>query len=165
MPSVGSIFRVDAEEGRSRYFWCVGTDRSQLNSDLIVVFRQAHDSALPVDLDAIVADEVDFYCHALIPIGKKQGLWRKVGFRRVSRSFPMLFRDSNDYGDSSIRVSEQWYVWEPNRPFRPVGRLTGDLTKAEIGVVLPPDCVVHRMRTGTYGITYSAYAQDLQPCA
>jgi hypothetical protein len=97
--------------------------------------------------------------------GTKQGLWHKVGFRRVNRTFPMLFRDSEDYGNPSVRVSERWYVWQPNEPFQLVGRLTGDLRNAEPGVVVPPDCVIERIRTGKYGIQYPTYDPALQPCA
>jgi hypothetical protein len=77
----------------------------------------------------------------------------------------MLFRDSDDYGDPSVRVSERWYVWKPNEPVRTVGRLTGNLRNAEIGVVLPPSSVVERIRTGMYGIQYPTYDQALEPCA
>jgi len=165
MPTVGSIFRVDLEPASCRYFWCVGKDSSQLHSDLIVVFSQSHDPALPFDVDAVVADNVEFYCHALIPIGKKLGAWKKVGFRRVDKIFPMQFRGSADYGDPSVRVSERWYVWTPNRPYRDVGRLTGDLTRAELGMVIFPDAIVHRMRTGKYGIQHPTYDATLEPCA
>jgi hypothetical protein len=165
MPTVGSIFRVDLEPGRCKYFWCVGKDTSQLHSDLIVVFRRSYDPALPLDVEAIVADDVEFYCHVLIPIGKKLGSWKKVGFRHLDRIFPMQFRGSADYGDPSIRVSERWYVWTPNRQYRDVGRLTGDLTRAELGMVMPPDSIVERMRTGRYGIQHPTYDSALEPCA
>jgi hypothetical protein len=165
MPNVGSIFRVDAQQDRVRYFWCVGTDRTQLNSALIVVFRRLHEATAQPNLEEIIAGDIDFYCHVFLLAGRKQRLWHKVGFRRVDRAFPMLFRDSADYGDPSVRVSERWSVWKPNEPFRTVGRLTGDLRHAEIGVVVPPDSVVERIRTGKYGMQYPTYDQALEPCA
>lgn len=165
MPHVGSIFRVHAQAKRVRYFWCVGIDRTQLNSALIVVFRRLHEATVRPNLEEIIADDTDFYCHVFLSAGTRQGLWHKAGFRRVDRVLPMLFRDSADYGDPSVRVSEQWYVWKPNEPFRKVGRLTGDLRHAEIGVVVARDRVVERIRTGLYGFQYPAYDQALEPRA
>jgi hypothetical protein len=108
---------------------------------------------------------VDFYCHATPLRGKKLGFWSKVGFRRVDKSFVMLFRDSNDYGNPKVRVSNNWWVWEPNQPHRKLGRLTGEFRKAEIGVVISPNGVVNRIRTGKYGMFYPAYEDGCEPYA
>jgi len=165
MPNVGSIFRVEEEESRVRYFWCVDVDQSQLNSQIIVVFRRTYPAAEQPDLDAIIRDDVDFYCHTFLGLGKKLGFWSRAGFRRVSREFPMLFRNSADYGNPSINVSEKWFVWAPNQPYRNVGKLTGVLTRAEIGVVFPPSAVVSRIRSGKYGMQYPSYDSAFPPCA
>jgi hypothetical protein len=163
MKNIGSIYRVPIDDNRVRYFWDVGTDHSQMGSALIVVFRREYSpSEIPV-LDEVISDDVDFYCHTTILNGKKQGHWLRVGFRQVLRTFSMLFRDSNDYGNPAIHISQRWYVWEPNQPFRVVGALTGDLRNAEIGVVLPPSCVVDRMRTGKYGIFYPSFEPGRPP--
>lgn len=162
---VGSIYRVEVDHDEVRYFWDVDTDATQLSSAVIAVFRRRYPKMSTVDVDEITSDEVDFYCHTMISLGKKLGLWSRVGFKRVDRSFNMLFRDSSDYGNPKISVSDRWYVWEPNKPMRNVGQLSGDLTKAEIGVVMNPADVVNRMRTGFYGIVYPAYAQSCEPRA
>jgi hypothetical protein len=160
---IGSIYSVEVDGDRVHYFWDVGTDHSQLGSALIVVFRRSYPKSATPDFDEIVTDDVDFYCHATVLVGKTMGRWSKAGFRPVTKTFPMLFRDSNDYGNPAVRVSERWYVWEPNQPFRDVGRLTGDLTKAEIGVVLSPDSIVSRIRTGVYDMFYPAYDRGHEP--
>ena len=162
---IGSIYQVEVDADTVRYFWDVGTDHSMLGSALIVVFRRSYPKSATPDFDEVVAGEVDFYCHATVLVGRKLGYWSKVGFRRVTRSFPMLFRRSDDYGDPSVRVSERWYVWEPNGPCRQVGRLSGELTTAEIGVVLPPDAVVNRIRTGVYDMFFPAYESSSEPYA
>jgi hypothetical protein len=162
---IGSIYSVEVDGDRVRYFWDVGTDQSQLGSALIVVFRCSYPKSVAPNFDEIVSDDVDFYCHATVLVGKKMGCWSKIGFRPVTRTFPMLFRDSSDYGNPSVRVSERWHVWEPNQPFREVGRLTGDLKKAEIGVVFPPRDIVNRIRTGFYDIFYPAYDRGHEPHA
>lgn len=163
--NVGSIYRVEVGDDEVRYFWDVATDATQLSSAVIVVFRRRYPKTSTADVDEITSDDVDFYCHTMISVGKKLGLWSRVGFKRVDRSFSMLFRDSGDYGNPKIRVSDHWYVWEPNKPFRNVGKLSGDLTKAEVGVVMNPAGVVNRMRTGFYGIVYPAYAESCEPRA
>jgi hypothetical protein len=165
MPNVGSIFCVEEDGSRVRYFWCVGVDQSQLYSQIIVVFKRSYPAAEPPDFDAITKDEVAFYCHTLLGMGKKLGLWRRAGFRCVTRDFPMLFRDSADYGDPSVRVSERWSVWYPNEKQRVVGKLKGDLVKAEIGVVFPASAVVERIRTGMYGIQYPSHDSAFPPRA
>jgi hypothetical protein len=165
MPNVGSIFRVEEDNDRARYFWCVGTDASQLNSALIVVFQRSYGRSAEPDLSAIVTDDVDFYCHVFLLAGKKQRLWQKVGFRKVDRQFPMVFRCSDDYGDPSVLVSKRWYVWRPNEPYQSVWPLRGDLKNAELGMVMPPECVVARIRTGKYGIKHPTYDESLRPCA
>jgi hypothetical protein len=165
MSNVGSIFSVDLGENCVRYFWCVGKDSSQLNSALIVVFRRTYQTSDQPAVGSIVADEIDFYCHVFLLAGKKQGLWRKHGFLRFDGSFPMLFKGSEDYGNSSIRVSERWYIWEPNTPYRTVARRSLDLEIAELGMVFPPDCVVERIRTGKYGIFHPTHDSAVEPCA
>jgi hypothetical protein len=164
-PRVGCIYVVDVSGDCVRYFWVVGADRTQINSDLIVAFRCSCPRSNKPDLSEIASDDVDFYCHTYVGVGTKRGHWSYVGFHRVDRPFAMLFRDSNDYGDPSIRVSQRWYVWAPNEPFRKVGKLTRELARAEIGVVFPAWAVVNRIRTGTYGICYPAYERGVEPYA
>ena len=77
----------------------------------------------------------------------------------------MLFRGSSDYGNSSVRVSYRWYVWRPNEPYKAVGRLTPELAAAELGMVIPPDAVVERIRTGKYGIQHPTHDPALEPMA
>lgn len=157
MKNIGSIFAVTEEDGRRRFFWCVGKDSSQLNSDLIVVFREVYPASATPDFDEVVAGDVEFYCHVFLRVGTKLGYWSRVALRPVRRVFSMVFRDTNDYGNPSSRLSERWYVWQPNEPFQVVGRLTGEMRMAEPGVVFPPDSVVARIRTGRYGIQYPTY--------
>ncbi len=165
MPNVGSIFAVPEDQGTVRYFWCVGTDATQLNSAIIVVFQTSHKASLHIDPSEIISYSVAFYCHTFLSIGKRYGFWRKVGFHRVNRRFDMLFRNSKDYGNPSVPVSKRWYIWKPNEPFQYVGDLTAEHATAEIGVVIPADSVVHRIQTGHYGIVYPTYSAAHEPYA
>jgi hypothetical protein len=162
---IGSIYRVKVDNEKVRYFWDVGTDQTQLGSAIIAVFRRSYPSSAVPNFVEITSDEPDFYCHTVVLVGRKLRFWSKIGFLRVSRFFPMLFRDSHDYGNPAIRVSERWVVWEPNQPMRDVGKLVGDYTKAEIGVVINPKSVVNRILTGRYDMFYPAYKPSMDPCA
>lgn len=84
-------------------------------------------------------------------------LWEKAGKAPVIGEVRVLFRDTNDYGNPEISVSQNWHVWRINEEFRRVGKLEGDNQKAEIGLVIAPDSIVHRMRTGEYDFSYKAY--------
>jgi hypothetical protein len=162
---LGQIYQVDVGANQVRYFWEVGADGTQLGSALIVVFKTVYPRMDAPDLEAITADEVDFYCHTFVRIGVKLGHWSKVGFRPLNRNFAMPFRDTGDYGNPEIRVSRRWYCWEPNEPFRDVKWEPEELCKMEIGVVFPSDSVVNRIHTGVYGVVYPAYEEGGEPYA
>lgn len=44
--------------------------------------------------------------------------------------------------------------YEPNEEQKSVGKLEGQDQKAEIGSIIPPDSIVHRMQTGKYDFVY-----------
>jgi hypothetical protein len=133
---------------------------SQLNSDVIRAFRTEYYADEALAVDDIVSGEVDFYAHCIVPLGVKLGLWSKVG--RASDVGPLdaLFRDTNDspcQPGEQVLVSHRWYVWRINEEFRRVGELKGENRKAEIGVVVNPYDIVHRMKTGAYGFFYPGF--------
>jgi len=148
--NIGSIYRVEVDSGTVRYFWDVATDSTQLGGAIIVLFRRSYPKDSVPDLDEIISDDVDFYCHTMPLVGKKLGLWEKVGFRPVTRTFQMMFRASDDIGNPAIKVSERWYIWEPSQPMRFVGKLTPEYAKIEEGAIYAPIRVVNRIRTGVY---------------
>ena len=84
--------------------------------------------------------------------------WEKVGNSAdIGEIDRILFRDSNDYGDSNIRVSERWWVWNINSPQKYVGKLEKENLLAEIGIVVNPMDLLDRMRTGKYNFKYPDY--------
>lgn len=62
----------------------------------------------------------------------------------------VLFRGCWDYGNPAVKISQRWYVWRINQPFKDIGALTPEYQKAEEGSVLPPQSIVERMLTGAY---------------
>lgn len=71
------------------------------------------------------------------------------------------FRGTNDYGvwieDEPVRISEKWYVWKINEPFKDVGKLEGENREGEIGVIVNPYDVVERIKTGKYSFFYPGF--------
>lgn len=103
--------------------------------------------------------EVEFYVHCVTKWGIKLGFWERVGKSGdVGRLDQILFRATEDYGhkegEEPIRVSNNWYVWRIGGEFKDVGKLKGENRKAEIGIVMDPESVANRIKTGEYGGFY-----------
>jgi hypothetical protein len=154
---IGDMFEVPMDGSAVRFFQYVGNDMTQLNSAVIRVFRKSYDVTEPLDVDAVTAGTVDFHAHVFLRIGLKRQLWRKVRHAQAPSTLDVLFRDSEDYGNPSIKVSRKWYVWRVNEPFQTVGKLSSFYQHAEIGVVVPADSLLCRMRTGKYDFVYPDY--------
>lgn len=157
---VGDVFSVKIDESSEKYFQLIAYDLTQLNSDVIRVFKTIYPANASLDLSEIVEDEVDFYAHCVTKYGVKMGFWEKVGSNKnVGRIDHILFRDTEDYGlivdDKPIKISSDWYVWHINdKNFTDVGKLKGEYRKAEIGIVMPPNEIVNRIKTGKYIFVY-----------
>ena len=140
-----------------RFFQYVADDRTQLHSAVVRVFRETYDAEAAVDLARVAGGGVQFHAHVLLQIGIKQGFWRKVGHAPAPETVDVLFRGSNDSGNPRIKVSRDWYVWKINCPSERVGELVPRYQEAEIGYVVPPDSLVHRMRCGDYDFVHPGY--------
>ncbi|HQR71317.1 MAG TPA: hypothetical protein PLE54_11975 [Burkholderiaceae bacterium] len=155
--AIGDVFEVQLDPGNVRFFQYLADDATQLGSQVVRVFRETYRAGEPFDAQRVTAGEVDFYAHVFVRNGLKQGLWRKVGHSRPPTASNVLFRDSDDYGKPAIKVSKNWYVWRVNCPFEVVGVLAPKHQRAEVGVVVPPDSLIYRMRNGNYDFVYPDY--------
>jgi hypothetical protein len=154
---IGDLFEVQLDPSSVRFFQYIVDDATQLNSDVVRVFRKTYSADEPLDAPRVAAGEVDFYAHIFLRNGLKRGFWRKVGHAQPPVVVDALFRDSEDYGNPKIKISKSWYVWKANCPFKDVGELTPKYQGAEIGVVVPPDSLIYRMRNGSYDFVYPGY--------
>jgi hypothetical protein len=165
-PTVGDIYEVPLQGNKKGYVQYIGSDTSQLNSDVIRVFkcRESADSSLSIE--EILKGEIEFYSHVTgMELGERDGSWIKVGnSNNVGDLKSPFFRDSADelvrkengnYGLPD--VSKTWYVWRMNEPRVLVKDLSGDNINADVGSALPPAWVVQRMNTGKYQFFYSNY--------
>jgi len=152
---IGDVFSVQIDDRNKRYFQYIISDLSQLNSDVIRAFKKKYPLEKSPDLSEIVTDEIDFYAHCVTKAGIKRGLWEKIGnIPDVGVTDQILFRDSRDYGNPQIKVSNDWWVWKINEPFNSVGKLEGVTKNAYIGIVFNPKSIFDWLKKGQYGGKY-----------
>jgi hypothetical protein len=154
---IGDLFCVPLSEEKKKFFQLVAFDPTQLNSDVIRVFKKEYPLDADPDVKEIVAGEVDFYAHCVTKSGVSLGVWKKLGKSDdIGNISHILFRDTNDYGEKErIEISDKWYVWHiGDSDFTRVGKLEGENRNAEIGLVINPASIVHRMQTGEYNLPW-----------
>lgn len=152
----GDVFSVKIDDKSKKYFQYIISDLTQLNSDVIRAFKKVYPINANPDLSEIVNGEVEFYAHCVTKLGIKMGFWEKVGNTDDVGNFDdVLFRSSGD--NPQTKVSHDWWVWKINKEQRRVGKLEGENRKAELGSVIPPDSIVHRIQTGKYDFVYPEF--------
>ena len=147
---IGDVFSVALSPQGKKYFQFVANDPTQLNSDVIRAFATVYLAGSHAPLEAIVAGEIQFHAHVVIKWGLKMELWSRVGNTPIIGQLDVLFRGSHNSTKSAINNSNDWYVWRIGGPMRDVGTLEGDNRRAEFGLVMSPENIVNRMRTGRY---------------
>lgn len=160
---IGDVFSVKINDTKKKYFQLIAFDLTQLNSDVIRAFRKEYSITDEPQLEEIINGEIDFYAHCVTKFGIKLGLWEQVGnLTDVGKTDHIVFRGTSDYGvragQEPVKVSEKWYIWHINDDdFTTVGKLEGVNRKAEIGVVVNPYDIVHRIQTGQYNFVYPGF--------
>lgn len=157
---IGDIFSVELDNGNKKYFQYIANDLTQLNSDVIRVFKKEYPISEPPNYEVILSGEIDFHAHTMINVGVKQNLYIQEGKSIIYPSIDnIVFRCTNDAGHGpgkpQVYISEDWYIWKINdKDFKTVGKLKGENRNAEIGSVIPPFMIVERVKTGKYNFVY-----------
>lgn len=152
---IGDVFVVKFDNGCKKYFQLVALDLTQLNSDVIRVFKKEYSKNTHPDLFEIINDEADFYAHCVTSWGTKLSFWEKVGNMPEVGNIDILFRSSSD--NPKTKISNNWWIWKVNEEQQYVGKLEGENRKAEIGSVIPADSIICRMKTGKYDFVYPEF--------
>jgi hypothetical protein len=148
---VGDVFVVSIDNESKQYFQYIISDLTQLNSDVIRVFKKVYPIKFEPNLIEIVNDEIDFYTHCSTKAGIKLGLWEFIGNSLdVGDTDSIIFRDTLDYGRVKEATSNNWRVWKINKEIVEVGPLSGDNRNSHIGLVFPPSRILERLKTGRY---------------
>jgi hypothetical protein len=159
-PKIGDIFSVKINDERKKYFQTIAIDSTQLSSSVIRAFKEEYKLSDSPALSEVIKGEVQFYAHCSTKLGVKLNFWEKVGnVPEVGKIDHIVFRDTMDYGrklgEEPVRVSARWFIWRINDSgFTSVGKLEGKYKDAEIGLVINPESIVYRMRTGDYDFPF-----------
>ena len=155
---IGNVFQVHTTKGRVKFFQYIGNDATQLGSNVICAFKQEYSLDESVNLALVTQGEVDFYAHCFLRLGINMDCWTKAGKADVAIDRAPIFRDTYDYGravwEEPILFSTDWVVWRMNQPMQSVGKLEGENQMAEIGLVMNPVDITHRMRLGAYDLPF-----------
>lgn len=155
---IGDIFEVKISNTEKKYMQYIVSDLTQLNSDVVRVFSKSYGIDESPDNEQIISDDVDFYAHCSTKLGIKMNAWYLYGnIQDVGTYSDIIFRDSEDYGNPQIKVSDRWYVWHVNEGFRNVGKLVGENRNSYIGIVFSPNSMLEYIRHGVYQGIYPRY--------
>jgi len=152
---IGDVFAVKLDNGCKKYFQLVDFDLTQLNSDVIRIFKTEYSANTVPVLTEVINNDVDFYAHCITVFGIKLGFWEKVGNMPDVGNIDVLFRSSSD--SPKTKISNNWWIWKVNEPQQYVGKLEGENKFSEIGSVIPPDSIVYRIKTGRYDFVYPEF--------
>lgn len=158
---IGDVFVVKINKNEKKYFQLIAFDLTQLNSDVIRVFKEIYKLDDQPSLFEITEGAVDFYSHCVTKWGIKSANWEFVGnINNLGNTENILFRDSSDYGNPDIKVSNNWWIWRIGKKQVNIGKLTREFQSADIGIVFDAESIVHRMKTGEYDGVYPDYERD-----
>ena len=157
---IGDILYVNLENRGKKYFQYIANDLTQLNSDVIRVFKKEFLIDEMPNYDKLILMDVDFHAHTMINLGVKENFFYQTGEHGIIKDTKdILFRGTLDYGkkinNKLIKTSDNRRVWRINdKDFTNVGKLEGENRRAEIGIVIPPYAIVERIKTGSYNFFY-----------
>jgi len=154
----GDVFEVFLDDGLKGYFQFISLDSTQLNSEVVRVFKQKHKVDEEPILDEIVKGSVYFYVHIMIKLGVKKNFWNKIGNVKLEDDLTLpYFRSSRDYGNPEVKVSKNWYVWQVNEEMVAVGELNDNQKKFDVGVVYALSEIPTILNTGKTKFFYPSY--------
>ena len=150
---VGDVFcaNIDGKYKRDRQY--IVSDFTQLNSDVVRVFKEKYPIDAEPKLDEVVKGEVEFYAHCVVSGGVKRGLWEKVGkcadVGDIENIENIIFKDKRDYDREE---QDDWYIWKINQDFIPVSidNLERIYKNSYFGIVFTPEDVFYKMKNGVY---------------
>ena len=153
---IGDVFCVKIDGNCKKYLQYIISDLTQLNSDVVRVFKKSYPINEEPDLTEVVKGNIDFYFHFSTRIGMKRGLWERVGnVKDVGETRHILFKTKGDYTNKDIQ--DDWAIWRINEDPIHVDVHSIELKQAYLGVIFQPERIVYRLKTGTnYGV-YAKY--------
>lgn len=151
------FYEIPLNDGTSVLAQTMGRDSTQLHADIFRVYKTRFETGKAKALIASAQSlEIDFHALVLISLGKKLKIWHEVMKSQDTSECNAWFRMCDVEDGRLPPVSKKWWLWKVNQPMKFVGALTDETRKAEIGsIVVPPD-ILHRITTGKYSYFHSS---------
>lgn len=156
--NTGDIFRVDLDNGKSRFLQYVMLDPSEMNSEVVRIFKYESKQTEEAELKDVVKSGVDFYVHVVVKLGIQLGIWTKVGNLPIENGFePPRFRDVTPITDFIVNGQVQycetdaWVAWQAGQEFedrKTIGKLNERTEKYYLGGIISPYNILKWMKEG-----------------
>ena len=151
----GDLFEV-RKNNSYRYFQLVTYDMTDLNSDVIAVFKGKYSK--PQDPSNITTQAVDFFTHITAVRFGVPEFWRKVGTAQPvdfsSAIFKLVDYVKDGRRQPSAGKSNHWVVWTIDNDWEYVGKGEKVPLNAELGLVFDPGSIYKKITEGKYGGVY-----------
>jgi hypothetical protein len=152
---LGDIYRINLADGKCSYMQHLANDATQLGSAVVFVRSGKYPPSESFAFDGFSLKD-GFLAHVFIKAGKVLSVWERSGWSPpvAAEPIPVTWATCN-LEDMQLEYSTDWSVWRTNQPRRkPTSE--EDLDGAELGLVISPPQIVHRIEHSAYSIRYPA---------
>lgn len=119
---IGDIFCSVINSEYKTYFQIIAYDSTELNSDVIRIFKTKYQLSDNPNIDVIIADKVSYYVHCIARLGIVKKCWIKIGnsvnvgsLDNIVFKCRLLDNDHLVYIRSKYnRKAGFWYIWHIN---------------------------------------------------
>jgi hypothetical protein len=149
---IGDVYRIRLNDGQYALMQHLCNDTSQLNSPIVVVSLKRYQASEEIKAEQIM-DHDSFFVHVLPKAGETLCVWERVQWLRpLIDKIPVIWATCN-HRDLQLEVSRDWSVWRTNEKWRsPASQ--NELMASELGLVMNPLDIVHRIEHGAYAMKY-----------
>ena len=153
----GDIYEIIVDDTYKRYLQLIGYDLECLNSDTFRVFKKSYPVDYNPTMDEILKDDIDFYVHSFAGGGIHDEIWNLVyRSKDVGKLDGIKFRIIGELPPPGIKFTEYIFskstVWtfNGNNMHTICGKLPEEWIGADLGDVLQPKNILHRIKYGKY---------------
>ena len=160
MTKLGDIYQTNTRP--IRFFQLVGFDETQLGSEVIAVLKgDAPSYPSDIELSRLIASGAEFFTHAMVAVGLKDGSWKKIASGPVVDAKKAIFKvayykdDLPDIEPYEADNYHSWVIWAISGKWKQIGSKIDKYPDAELGMVYPPEDILYRIEHGEYpGVPY-----------
>jgi hypothetical protein len=152
---LGEIYRINLTDGKCSYMQHLANDATQLGSAVVFVRTEKSLPTEPIAFDRFNLQD-GFLAHVFIKAGNILTVWERSGWFPpvVAEPIPVTWATCN-IKDMQLEFSSRWSVWRTNQK-RHAPASEDELAGAELGLVISPPQIVHRIEYSAYSIRYPA---------